>query len=437
MKLRQLFENQQTVIAIGDSHARAIGAVGEFENRAENGATIRSIGDQVTARPIPPNAVVALSAGHNDVAAGRNPAQIARDVRALISAIQQTGARVVYFLFPEGTNNPNQENMAAAREAIRGAVRNAIDLQSLGRLNADGQHMGRSAYAAAAERARSNRTGAVPGPQPGDPVTPATQQFDTNGDGELDADEIGSISSAELRNLDPSDFMVSSSGWASELFGKINTIMNRPEDLVSPDASGGATGVAGNTGAGATGADVPAGAANRGRASTPNAAINGVLDFIAGPESGGDYNLRNGGSRANLTSMTIQQIFDMQRNYRTWPGATSTAVGRYQYIKGTLEEMVRIMGLNPATTRFDERTQDAIATRDLRRRCRLDDWLAGRITDGDFLNLVSRVWAGVPNTSGRSTYAGVGNNRAGISANSALAQLASIRGTTPGDTATA
>jgi len=436
MKLRQLFENQQTVIAIGDSHARAIGAIGEFENRAENGATVRAIGNQVTARPIPSGATVVLSAGHNDVAGGRDPAQIARDVRALISAIQQTGARVVYFLFPEGTDNPNQENMAAAREAIRGAVRNAIDLESLGRLNADGQHMGRSAYAAAAERARSNRTGAVPGPQPGDAVTPATQQFDTDGDGELSADEIGSISSAELRNLNPSDFMVSSSGWASELFGKINTVMNRPEDLVSPD-SGGATGGTGAVGSGSTGADVPAGAANRGRASTPNAAINGVLDFIAAPESGGDYNLRNGGSRANLTSMTIQQIFDMQRNYRSWPRATSTAVGRYQYIKGTLEEMVRIMGLNPATTRFDERTQDAIATRDLRRRCRLDDWLAGRITDGEFLNLISRVWAGVPNTSGRSTYAGVGNNRAGISANSALTQLASIRGTTPGDTAIA
>ena len=407
-------------VVVGDSHGVAIKTAGNFAGSPENGANVARIAQQVSS--VPNGSAVILSAGNNDIT--RAPGQVADGVQRIVDALKAKDCTVTLVLFPPiQLDGPFASTYRqAGYTANYNAVRNA-----LGRVNCDGKlelttadinpgdpmkiHAKREAYARIARVFALGTGGADSAAQPA-PEGAAAAGIEVPN--MLSAEDLQSIT---LSSPDNSFF---------GLFNQLNAEINYdPEDVQRQVdwLSGGST-----VGAGGAGVDTAGGAAAaRGAATTPSRAINGVLDFIARYESSGDYNLRNGGSRANLIGMTIAEIFEMQRNYRTWPGATSTAVGRYQYIKDTLEEMVRIMGLNPATTRFDQRTQDSIATTDLRRRCRLDDWLAGRITDGDFMNLVSRVWAGIPNTGGRSTYAGVGNNRAGTTASGALGQLAAIR----------
>jgi peptidoglycan hydrolase-like protein with peptidoglycan-binding domain len=153
-----------------------------------------------------------------------------------------------------------------------------------------------------------------------------------------------------------------------------------------------------------------------------------VLDLIAQYESGGDYNIVNGGSRLRLTDMTVAEVIREQRNWRSWRGAASSAAGRYQYIRSTLIWVTEQMGMNVERKKFDEQTQDEICIYDLRYRCELDQWLSGSISNERFLNKLSRVWAAIPNTgTGLSTYQGVANNQAGVSVGDAVARLDQIQ----------
>jgi peptidoglycan hydrolase-like protein with peptidoglycan-binding domain len=155
--------------------------------------------------------------------------------------------------------------------------------------------------------------------------------------------------------------------------------------------------------------------------------IGAVLDFIARYESNGNYNIIVGGRVVpELTSMTLNEIYDFQRQM-VRGGSASSAVGRYQYIRKSLQMVANQMGLDPETTVFNPQTQDAIATYDLRRRAKMDSWLSGTITDDMFLNLVAKIWAGIPTTAGQSFYAGVGNNKAGTTSQHALAALQNIK----------
>ena len=155
-----------------------------------------------------------------------------------------------------------------------------------------------------------------------------------------------------------------------------------------------------------------------------------VLNLIARYESRGNYNIILGGKTVpDLTKMTLSQVYALQRQM-VRSGKESSAVGRYQFIRKTLEGDAAQLGLDPDKTIFDEKTQDALAIYELRRNAKMDQWLAGTMSDGDFLNRIARIWASIPTTSGSSYYAGVGSNRAGLGSNSALASLQSIRANT-------
>ena len=153
--------------------------------------------------------------------------------------------------------------------------------------------------------------------------------------------------------------------------------------------------------------------------------IGELLDFIARYESGGYYNIMVGGKRGNLTSMTVGNVLDMQKDMIA-KGHESTAVGRYQYIRKTLADTASQLGINVNNAKFNEKTQDALAIQTLRT-IGLESWLAGNLDNGAFLNKVARVWASVPTTSGGSYYSGVGSNKAGVGANVALNTLKDIR----------
>lgn len=153
-----------------------------------------------------------------------------------------------------------------------------------------------------------------------------------------------------------------------------------------------------------------------------------VLDLIAGPESGGRYDaVYPGRRRPQILDMTLEELYrDMRARGRA---SGSSASGRYQYIRRTLQGVARSMGLDPATTKFTPEVQDQIVIHHLRANHGLDRWLAGRMSNEDFLNRLAGTWAGIPNTSGRSTYAGVLDNKAGMSTRNAIDALNNIQST--------
>lgn len=73
-----------------------------------------------------------------------------------------------------------------------------------------------------------------------------------------------------------------------------------------------------------------------------------LLDAIAGTESGGAYNVLNGGER-------FSSFADHPR--RVGRGGTATAAGRYQFVQGTWDRVARALGL----TDFSPESQDKAA----------------------------------------------------------------------------
>lgn len=136
-KLREANE----VYVIGDSHARAMGG---SNNLAADGARLSAIAQQ--ASRVPEGAIVYMTGGHNDVAAGAQPQQIAAQVKSIIDdLVNNKNAEVTYILFPEGSSNTNQEQMAATRQAITAAVPVGRDLNGC-TMQSDGIHCSLGSY---------------------------------------------------------------------------------------------------------------------------------------------------------------------------------------------------------------------------------------------------------------------------------------------------
>ena len=155
--------------------------------------------------------------------------------------------------------------------------------------------------------------------------------------------------------------------------------------------------------------------------------IGKVLDLIAGPESGGRYDaVYPGKRRPEILDMTLDELVADQRERGRFTG--SSASGRYQYIRKTLSSVVRQMGLDTSKEKFTPKLQDEIAIFHLRANHGLDRWLSGSMSNEQFLNRLAGTWAGIPKTNGRSAYAGVLDNKAGIGAQAALQGLDDIRG---------
>lgn len=131
---------QSEVYVIGDSHARAMGG---SNNLAQDGARLGVIASQ--AQQVPDGATVYMTGGHNDVAGGSGAQQIASQVQSIINSLESRGVTVNYILFPEGSSNPNQENMAPTRSAISSAVTVAQDLDGCS-MQSDGIHCSLGSY---------------------------------------------------------------------------------------------------------------------------------------------------------------------------------------------------------------------------------------------------------------------------------------------------
>jgi hypothetical protein len=133
--------------------------------------------------------------------------------------------------------------------------------------------------------------------------------------------------------------------------------------------------------------------------------------LIARAEAGPDgYDAVQHGARivpsGPPTTLTLQQIYDWIDDTPGQPHA----IGRYQFIPATLRRLVRASGLGPQT-RFSPRVQDQLANL-LLIEAGLMDFLSGSVDRRNFMNNLAKIWAGLPNDSGKSHYEGYAGNKA-------------------------
>ena len=152
--------------------------------------------------------------------------------------------------------------------------------------------------------------------------------------------------------------------------------------------------------------------------------LSAIRQMIADVESfGGNYNVVYGGQQYPLTTMTITEILNLQRQLVAQ--GSSGAAGKYQIIPTTLSEIAPKVGLG-MDDKFDERNQDMLADYLIRRRG-FDQYARGpnQQSKERFLANLAKEWAGLPGgPDGRSYYAGVGPNKSGMGWQQALAKFA-------------
>lgn len=111
-----------------------------------------------------------------------------------------------------------------------------------------------------------------------------------------------------------------------------------------------------------------------------------------------------------LTQMSISEVLAFQRKIRA-SGASSSALGRYQFVYKTLSYVVKNKEIDPDLP-FDRITQDALARLEMRR-CGFYNPI---VSDIAVANCLAAVWAALPLVSGpqsgQSRYQGLAGNRA-------------------------
>jgi len=469
----KLVEAAGTFYTIGDSHAVAVAQAGgkDWINLAIGGRSSTDSAMLANITKVPKGATVLVSQGANDTANAmkaaeqskkppKDPKAIAANVANVVSKVQAQGATVIFMLFPNG---PGRGAGLAKyyggdyQEEVRSAIKAAISVPIIdinGKPLTDGVHATMAVYKDVANQVRAKGgAGVTLGPAGAAPGTPATK------DKQGAATKPSSVLSVPTSRQGPEVADVQKAllalGYKLPTHG-VDGIRG-PETVAAvkefqqannltvdgdpgPDTVAALNSLIASKGikiekstakdvkfVGAGGAKVGQGTVKPLKMdSHTKGKLGDILNFIAKYESGGDYNIMVGGKRANLTDMTIAEVLDMQKEMIA-KGHESTAVGRYQYIRKTLAGTAKQMNLDINKIKFDRLTQDMLATHTLATSCRLDDWVDGKISDGEFLNKIARVWASVPTTSGGSYYQGVGSNKAGVKADVALNTLQNIR----------
>lgn len=149
-----------------------------------------------------------------------------------------------------------------------------------------------------------------------------------------------------------------------------------------------------------------------------------VLDLIGMLEAPGGYDTVYLGVRQNpprpITSMTVGEVLQWQRD-TVGAGSVSSAAGRYQIIRPTLQSLVD-QGVVTPGTQFDAATQDRLGRHLLR-----ETGYRSGDTSAASANAIARVWAALPRVGGSgeglSMYEGIAGNHALISAETFMGVL--------------
>ncbi len=168
-----------------------------------------------------------------------------------------------------------------------------------------------------------------------------------------------------------------------------------------------------------------------------------ILDFIAGGvpdnpsgEAHGNYNAYFGHalSTVDLSMHTLSGIYGFQDTMLA-QDRRSTAVGRYQFLRKTLQGLQAECNL-PDTDLFTPDLQDKLGLRLLKRRG-YAEWKSGTINDAEFAHRLSMEWASLPDPDkgGRSHYDGdSAGNHASTTLDAVYKMLKQARSTTGGGT---
>jgi len=161
----------------------------------------------------------------------------------------------------------------------------------------------------------------------------------------------------------------------------------------------------------------------------PVAPILNLVGHTEGTDKGDGYNETLGygaytGGDVDLVNMTLGEIDALQTEMLRHPNNkwNSSAIGRYQVIRTTLRDIKKELGLTD-DMKFAPELQDQIAMRLLERRG-LSRWLAGEISDEEFMTGLSAEWASLPKASGKGTYKG---QRVGTSSSGVRTALSKVR----------
>jgi len=134
-----------------------------------------------------------------------------------------------------------------------------------------------------------------------------------------------------------------------------------------------------------------------------------ILDMISEHESAGNYNAVIGHVHAtdDLSAYTIRQIYGKMDGLLYKEHMPSTAIGRYQIIRGTLKALVSQLQLDQDTEKFTPELQDRLAVELLKNRG-YQRWWLGKLNTVDFAHQLSCEWASLPDPykGGRSHYDG-------------------------------
>lgn len=108
------------------------------------------------------------------------------------------------------------------------------------------------------------------------------------------------------------------------------------------------------------------------------------------------------------TQMTLGEIYQWIKDTPEQPHA----IGRYQFIPKTLARVARKAGAG-SEQRFSSQLQDKLADV-LLAEAGLQRFRSGTLKREAFMNNLAKIWAGLPNSSGKSHYDGYAGNKAAI-----------------------
>lgn len=156
-----------------------------------------------------------------------------------------------------------------------------------------------------------------------------------------------------------------------------------------------------------------------------------LLNVIAEAESRGNYNAyysAPSNTDIQFTSMTIKEVLAWQEDF-VKKGNPSSAIGRYQFIHTTLQDLVREHGIS-LDAQFSPQLQDRLAIYLLERRG-VYEFARGQMSRDEFAYNISKEWAGLPRVKGdqpeTSYYAGDGLNEARVESVQVLRAIESLR----------
>jgi muramidase (phage lysozyme) len=151
-----------------------------------------------------------------------------------------------------------------------------------------------------------------------------------------------------------------------------------------------------------------------------------IRDVIGSAEAPEGYNQVYGNKDLGIvpTASTVADVRTAQDTLVS-DGSKSSAVGRYQIIRKTMDDLISKGVISPTDT-FDEATQDKAANY-LIQEAGYRQFKAGDISREEFSDNLAKVWAGLPLADGQSYYQGVAGNKATVNRSQVLAALDAVK----------